>query len=94
MIALSFREIIINEAKDIKVNRSGNEVTLEISEDESYRNLTNRKNKGKRFFGPRQYLFVVEDVPDDDEYPAKAAGIKRRRSDHYLSNGEPTPIFS
>lgn len=85
-----FREIIINEAKEIKVNRNGNNVTLAIS-DEKLAELTSRKNKGKRLFGPRQ-LFVVENVLDDEKFPAKAAGIQK--GDQIISvNGDPTPYF-
>ncbi len=85
-----FREIIINEAKDIKVNREGNTLTLKIT-DENVGELTKRKNKGLRLFVPR-VPFIVEQIIDSDEFPAKAAGLKE--GDLIIAaNGTPTPFY-
>ncbi len=85
-----FREVIINEAKEIKIDRDGQKINLEIS-DESLAELTKRENKGKGLFGPRQQ-FVVQKVIDDEKFPAKAAGIKE--NDRIIAfNGEPTPFY-
>ena len=85
-----FREVIINEAKDIKVNRGGNKLTLAIS-DENLAELTKRENKGMGLFSARQ-LFVVDKLLEDEKFPAKAAGIKE--NDQIIAfNGEPTIFF-
>lgn len=85
-----FREVIINEAKEIKINRDGNEIKLPISK-ENMAELTKRENKGKGLFGPRQF-FIVEEVVDDKKSPAKDAGIQK--NDQIIAfNGEPTVYF-
>jgi regulator of sigma E protease len=85
-----FREIIINEADELKINRAGKEMTLPIT-DENLGELTSRKNKGRMLFGPR-LPFVVQTVVDSDDSPAKAAGIKK--GDRIIAaNGSPTTFY-
>ena len=68
------REIVINQAKTIKVNRNGQEMSLPISQDD-VNMLTKRENKEERLFLPR-LPFVVNNVPSKGDYPAKKAGIE------------------
>ncbi len=85
-----FREIIINEAKEIKVNRDGNDTTIPIT-DEKLAELTSRDNKGRALFGPR-LPFVVQNVAEGEDSPAKAAGLKK--GDRIIAaNGIPTPFY-
>lgn len=85
-----FREIIINEAKEIKVNRDGQDMTITI-DNEKIAGLTKRENKGLGLFDAR-LPFVVQDVVDTEDSPAKAAGIKK--GDHIIAvNGTPTPFY-
>ena len=85
-----FREIIINEAKDIKVDRNGRQVTLPVT-DEHLSELTKRENKGRYIFTTR-LPFVVQEIADQEDSPAKKAGIKK--GDQIIAtNGTPTPFY-
>ncbi|MFT5168520.1 MAG: regulator of sigma E protease [Saprospiraceae bacterium] len=68
------REIVINQAKTLKVNRNGEEISLPISQDD-VNMLTKRENKEERLFLPR-LPFVVNNVPAKGDYPARKAGIE------------------
>lgn len=83
------REIVINNASDLKVRRNGQEVTVPI--DEKFVGiLSSYENKGVALFLPR-VPFVAADFSKDS--PAKAAGIQQQDSIIAL-NGVPTPYFS
>ncbi len=85
-----FREVIINEAKEIRVNRDGNNMTLSITDD-NLAELTSRKNKGRTLFEPR-LPFVIQEVIDEKGSPAKEAGLKK--GDQIIAtNGTPTPFY-
>jgi regulator of sigma E protease len=78
------KEIIINQAKDIVVERQGQKITLNVPS-ELVSNLTKYENKGKALFYPR----VMMNVMDVDTSSAAAkAGLKP--GDNIISvNGNP-----
>ncbi|MFT4663468.1 MAG: regulator of sigma E protease [Polaribacter sp.] len=82
--------IIFNDAKVITVDRNGSEVNLPIDPD-FIGKLTAYENKGQGLFGPR-YPVVVKELSEDDNYPAKKAGILE--GDKIIAvNNSPTPFY-
>ncbi|MCB0608781.1 MAG: RIP metalloprotease RseP [Lewinellaceae bacterium] len=79
------REVVINGAKNIEVERDGQKVSLPV--DEKFVDILSRsKNKDKALFGPR-FPFFVKEVADG--LPAAKAGMKP--GDQVISlAGEPT----
>lgn len=66
------REIVINNAKSIKIDREGQELKLPV--DEKFVGiLSSHKNKNKSLFAPR-FPFVIKEVVKDS--PAEKAGLK------------------
>ncbi|MEL7221667.1 MAG: RIP metalloprotease RseP [Bacteroidota bacterium] len=83
------REIVINNASDLKVRRDGQEVTVPI--DEKFVGvLSSYENKGVMLFLPR-VPFVAADFGKDS--PAEKAGMQQKDSIVAL-NGIPTPFFN
>ena len=82
------REIIINDAKSVKVERNGKEVILDI--DEKYVDILSRyENKNLQIFGTR-LPFVIHQVVDT--LPAGKAGLQK--GDKIIAlNGQPTPFY-
>ncbi len=72
------REIVINQASNIKVNRNGKQINLAITQDH-VNSLTKRANKDEALFMER-FPFVIFEDPDSDKYPAKAAGFLKNDS--------------
>ncbi|MBK8515782.1 MAG: RIP metalloprotease RseP [Saprospiraceae bacterium] len=66
------KEIVINQAKEITVERNGGEVVLPVPT-ELVSKLTKYENKGKNLFYPRTLMNIMEVTPDG---PADKAGIK------------------
>lgn len=86
---LVVREIIINNANKLTVERDGKEVVVPI-EEKFVSILSSRENKNKRLFGPRT-PFDVGLVTKDS--PAENAGIKV--DDKIIAfNDTPTPFFT
>jgi len=83
------REIIINNANTITVERDGSEQELSI--DEKFVSiLASRENKDKILFGPR-FPFEIAAVAEDT--PAERAGLKAE--DKVVAfNDNPTPFFT
>ena len=83
-----FREIVINDAKSITVDREGQEVLLPV--DERFIGvLTSHANKNKTIFEPR-FPFIAMEIAENS--PAEKAGIKP--DDAIIAyNGAPTPYF-
>lgn len=83
------REVIINNANKITVERDGSEQQLPI--DEKFVSiLASRENKDKILFGPR-FPFEVAAVAEDT--PAERAGMKE--NDKVIAfNDQPTPFFT
>lgn len=83
-----FREIVINNASNIKVNRDGQEVDLPV-DPKFTKELTSYKNKGERLFIAR-VPFVAQDFSEGS--PAKEAGVQV--DDRVIAlDGKPTPFF-
>jgi regulator of sigma E protease len=82
--------IVIDEAKNIKVERNGAQINLPI--DPAFiGKLTAHENKDKDLFGAR-YPVVVSELAADDKYPAKKAGIQK--GDRIMAiNKTPTPFY-
>lgn len=72
------REIVINQASTIKVNRDGQEISLPVDQ-ETVTMLTKRDNKNERLFFPR-LPFVINSVAAKGDFPAKSAGIEVKDS--------------
>jgi regulator of sigma E protease len=87
--ALVVREIIINNANKIQVERNGQ--TLDVPVDKKFtRILSSYDNRGKILFSVRT-PFIIQDFPKDS--PAKDAGMQK--NDRVISlNGVSTPYFS
>ena len=84
------QEIIFNDARTIKIERNGSTFTLPI-EDKFVGELTSYKNKDEALFGPR-IPFIVQNVSDKEEFPAKRAGIKPK--DQIIGvNNTSTPYY-
>ncbi|MCB9082326.1 MAG: RIP metalloprotease RseP [Lewinellaceae bacterium] len=85
---LVVREIIINNASSIEVERDNEELTLPI--DSKFVDILSRhENKNKYLFGPQYPLKVLKVTPDE---PAAKAGILA--DDRVIGiNGESTPYF-
>ncbi len=83
------REIIINNAASITVNREGRDIQLPV--DEKFVDILSRhENKDKSLFMPRTPFVAAEFMP---EGPAVRAGIQKE--DQIIGlNGEPTPYFT
>lgn len=82
------REIIINNASSLTIERSGREQKLTIDE-KFVKLLSSRDNQNKGIFGPR-FPFFVEEVAKNT--PAKEAGIEA--GDQIISlDGQPTPFY-
>lgn len=78
------KEIVINNAQSMVVNRDGQELTLQVPEDFSSE-ISSYRNKDKELFTPR-YPFIVGDVTAGKA--AKAAGVQK--DDRFISfNGQP-----
>ncbi|MCB9291314.1 MAG: RIP metalloprotease RseP [Lewinellaceae bacterium] len=83
------REIIINSASSIKVERDGQIKKLEI-DPKFIAILASHENKDKALFVARVPFIAAKLVKDS---PAEEAGVKVE--DHIIAfNGEPTPYFS
>lgn len=67
------KEIIINEAKEIIVDRKGQQVTLNVPPT-LVAELTKYENKGKSLFYPRIPMNIMEVSPDG---PAEKSGLKQ-----------------
>ncbi|MCO6464391.1 MAG: RIP metalloprotease RseP [Saprospiraceae bacterium] len=70
--AVVANEIIINEARELKIERNGEQLSLAIP-DQFVGELTKYDNRGKALFHPRVKLDIKEVVPGDN---ADKAGIK------------------
>lgn len=83
------REIIINNAKELEVDRNGSEVTVPI--DEKFVGiLSSHQNKDKRLFTAR-FPFIAGQLIKDS--PAEKAGIQK--DDKIIAlNNQPTPFFN
>ena len=83
------REIVINDAKTIEVDRNGQKKTLPI--DEKFIDiLTRHENKNQILFWPR-YPFIVLDFVKDA--PVAKSGIQK--DDKIIAfNDQPTPYFN
>ena len=83
------REIIINNAASITVNREGRDIQLPV-DDKFVDILSRHENKDKSLFMPRTPFVAAEFMP---EGPAVRAGIQKE--DQIIGlNGEPTPYFT
>ncbi|THH41175.1 RIP metalloprotease RseP [Neolewinella litorea] len=82
------REIAINNARNIDVNRNGQEVAVEV--DPKWTDLLTRyENKNARLFTMRMPLVVADVAPGG---PAEEAGLQKE--DRVVSvDGTPTPYF-
>lgn len=86
---LVMREIVINNAKYIELEREGNTMQLPVGEF-TIGMLTSSANKGKPLFGPR-FPFVVEAVAKDS--PAEKVGLAK--GDRIIGlGGKPTPYYN
>lgn len=84
-----FKEIVINNASSITVNREGAEVKLPV-EEKFVDILSRHENKDKTIFIPRTPFVAAEFFP---EGPAEKAGIQKE--DQIIAlNGQPTPFFT
>lgn len=82
------REIIINNADNIRVRRDGQEINIPVSES-AIGMLTSKENKDRLIFVPR-FPFVVGEVKEG--MPAEKAGMKV--DDQIVEiNGKPSPFF-
>lgn len=83
------REIIINDAKSVTVERNGQKQTISI--DEKYVDILSRhENKGAEIYVPRLPFIVAETI---DTLPAGKAGLKD--GDKIIAlNGQPTPFYN
>jgi regulator of sigma E protease len=68
------REIVINQAKEIKVLRDGQTMNLPVDQ-EDVDMLTKRENKDASLFIPR-FPFVINRVAKGDDTPARKAGLE------------------
>jgi regulator of sigma E protease len=85
---LVVREIIINDARELKVKRNGQEQVIDI-DPKFVSILSSYENKSEPLFSA-QVPFVAREMPDDS--PAKKAGIQEE--DQIIAlNGEATPYF-
>lgn len=85
---LIMREIVINNAKYIELEREGNVMQLPVGEF-TIKMLTSAANKGKTLFEPR-FPFVIEAFAKDA--PAEKSGLMK--GDRVIAfNGTPTPYF-
>lgn len=83
------REVVINDAKTLKIRRDGQEMTLDIDED-FINELTKKENKSKGLFEPR-FPFLADSIPADG--PAAKAGMKR--GDQFLTiNNQPAYYYN
>ncbi len=82
------REIIINDAKSVTVERNGQNKTISI--DEKYVDILSRhENKGAQIYVPRLPFIVAETI---DTLPAGKAGLKD--GDKIIAlNGQATPFY-
>jgi len=71
--ALVSSEIIINEAREVTVQRGEETITLQVS-DELAQDLTKYENRNKQLFGPRAKLDILKVVEGS---PASDAGYTR-----------------
>ena len=86
--ALLRQELIINDAREIRVNRGGAEQTLRVT-DEQAKALSKEVTKGYRIYRER-VPFVIAEM--DDDSPAKKAGLEV--DDKIIAlNSQPTPYF-
>ncbi len=84
------REIVINQASSIKVERNGQTIDLPVDQDDVDM-LTKRENKDASLFIPR-FPFVVNKVADDPESAAVKAGMEVGDSIVSL-NGQPSRFY-
>ncbi len=83
-----FRELAINDAKTISVQRNGQEVQLPMTEDHVFM-LTSHSNGGKQLFGPR-IPTVINEVME----ASKAAELGLKTGDQLIAiNGKQTQYF-
>lgn len=84
----TIREIIINEARTITVERNGAQVVLPVS-DSLAKSFASFDNKDKLFYGPRIPVTIAQIA---EGYPAEKAGLQVE--DQILSlNGSPTYYY-
>lgn len=84
------QEIIINDADNIKLDRNGNAMTLQV-DPKMIGELASKKNKDNRLFSARM-PFEISGVSDDEKYPAKKAGFKA--GDRIITyNGTAVPYY-
>mgnify|MGYP001333541026 CR=1 FL=1 len=82
-------EIIIHDARNITVDRNGQQVQLTVNEDIA-KALSKYQNKNFNLYSPR-VPFVVDNFPKKS--PAETAGIQK--GDRIISlDGTPTPFFN
>ncbi len=83
------REVIINNAASMQIERNGQKQTLAI--DGKFSDILSRhENKGMQIFGFR-YPFIIDSAIVN--YPAKAAGFQK--GDKIITiNGAPTPFYT
>ena len=82
------REIVINEARTIQVERAGSTITLNI-DDDTARSLATYENKDKLVYTPRMPVIIARVAPD---MPAAEAGFEVE--DQLLSlNGKNTFFY-
>lgn len=85
---LVVREIIINSAETITVERDGRQTDLPV-DPKFITELSSSKNKGKALFSAR-HPFVINEVGDDS--PAQKAGLQK--GDKVIAlNNTPTPFY-
>lgn len=86
---LLVKEIVINSAKDIKVERNGKEIVIPVTDDKIGL-LSSARHSKADIFGPR-VPFVVNEIQKDS--PASKTDLKK--DDKIIAiNGTPTPYFN
>lgn len=85
------REIIINDAKEMVVERDNREVRIDI-DPKFVGILSNSKNKDRPLFLPRLPFTIAEFPSEKDSSAARDAGLKV--DDQIIEvNGQPTPFY-
>ncbi|MEM8908742.1 MAG: site-2 protease family protein, partial [Bacteroidota bacterium] len=87
---LIVQEIIFNNADALEIERNGQQMTLPI-DSKWVSELSSFKNKNERLFIER-FPFVIGAVSEDEEFPAKKAGIQE--GDRIIAfNEQPTQFI-